>query len=123
MPFALYTQDEVVGTEDATVAQTADLTRGGELYQTRGVDAGTIDIDTDCDALLARNDITIRGTDVPDAPGNAFEDFWGRGFRGRGFRGTRNEERGRILLRGVRREEGGVWRGLAHETGALGHKA
>jgi hypothetical protein len=121
MPFALYAQDEVVGTEDAAVSQTADLTRGGELYQARGVDAGTIDIDTDCDTLLARNDITIRGTDVPDAPGNAFEDFLG----------VWNVECGMWnVVRGRRSGECGMWnvecgRGYAgvDEAGALGHTA
>ena len=67
----LHHELEVVGLEDAAVAESARLSAGGELDESGGEGAWSVDIDAECDALFSLDDITIRGSDVPDAPGYA----------------------------------------------------
>ena len=67
----LYSQGEVVGLEDAAVAQAAGLTGGCELHE-----AGTlVGIDGDGDTLLSPDAVAVAGGHIPDAPRDALEDL------------------------------------------------
>ena len=60
-------QAEVISAEDTTVTKFACLTAGGELHQ-----AGTGgDIYGESDSVLTTDHVTIRGGDIPHAPGYA----------------------------------------------------
>lgn len=63
----LYSQGEVVGLEDAAVAQAAGLTGSCELHE-----AGTlVGIDGDGDAFFAPDAVAVAGGHIPYAPGDA----------------------------------------------------
>ena len=67
--FALnsYSQDEIVGLENAAITKSAGLTGGCELHQT-----GTLfGIDGERNAFLSTDTVAIGGGHVPDAPGDA----------------------------------------------------
>ena len=57
----LHPQDEIVGAEDATVAEAAGLTAGGEHDQTGGEGSGAVGIDGDGDALFAADAVAVAG--------------------------------------------------------------
>jgi len=71
----LHSQDEVVGPQDAAVAEPPRLPAGSEHDEAGGVGPGAVGIYGECHALLATDDIAIGGRDVPDAPRNALDDF------------------------------------------------
>lgn len=67
----LYSQGEVVGLENAAVAQAAGLTGSCELHE-----AGTlVRVDGDGDALFAPDAVSVGSGHIPYAPGNALEDL------------------------------------------------
>ena len=76
--FALssYSQDEIVGLEDATITKSAGLTGGCELHETRGVGTGAVvSIDGERDAFLSTDAVAIAGGHIPYAPGDALDHF------------------------------------------------
>ncbi len=67
-------QDEIIGLEDAAVAQSAGLTGGCELHEARGVCTGAVvGIDGYGDNLFATDHVAIAGGHVPHAPGDALQ--------------------------------------------------
>ena len=69
--FALDAQNEVIGAEDAAVAQAAGLSGGRELNEAGWECTGAVGVDGDGDALLAQDDVAVGCGNVPDAPGDA----------------------------------------------------
>ena len=67
-------QLEVVGLEDAAVAQAARLARGRELHQARGVGSGAVEFDGDGDALFTHDAVAVGGGHIPHAPGDGLAD-------------------------------------------------
>lgn len=71
----LNSENEVVSTENATVAQATGLSAGGELYEAGWIGTGTVDIDGEGDTLFTEDAVSVRGGDVPDAPRNPLCNF------------------------------------------------